>query len=400
MRTTSCRACNFNELVEVLDLGPQCLSDFRADRSLPPKFPLTLMLCTNCSLVQLSHTVPRENMYHEGYGYRSGVNEQIRNNLEMLVNLAVNNIDEVKSWLDIACNDGTLLSMIPKNIYRVGVDPVKKFKAESKQHADLIIDDYFPTKDLSDQLKFDVITSISMFYDLDDPNQFISMISKYLAPGGIWIVQQNYILSMLKNTSFDNVCHEHIGYYSLTAMKHLIDSHNLEIIRVFEDDINGGSIITIISHQGTKQIDASVKHLLSAEKEFGISNSNSYKDFERNVSKISIELLNLITQLRKEDKSIYIYGASTRGSVIWQKVGLDTKLIDFAVERQQEKIGKFFSAISVPIISEYDMRKNPPDYLLIGPWFLRESFIEREKEFLKNGGKMIIPLPEIKIIGN
>ena len=400
MRNTTCRACYSNELVEILDLGPQCLSDFRSDRSLPPKFPLTLMLCTNCSLVQLSQTVPRENMYHDGYGYRSGVNEQIRNNLEMLVNIAFNHIDDTKNWLDIACNDGTLLSMVPKNIYRVGVDPVKKFKAESKQHADLIIDEYFPTKDLSDQLKFDVITSISMFYDLDDPNQFISMIGKCLAPGGIWIVQQNYILSMLKNTSFDNVCHEHIGYYSLTAMKHLIDRHNLEIIRVFEDDINGGSIITIISHRGTKNIDASVELFLKMEKDFGISDPDSYKDFEHNVSKISKQLFSLINQLIKENKTIYIYGASTRGSVIWQRVGLNSELIDFAVERQQEKIGKFFSAISVPIISEYDMRKNPPDYLLIGPWFLRESFIEREQEFLRNGGKMIIPLPEIQIIGN
>ena len=400
MRIISCRACHFKELVEILDLGQQYLSDFKADRSFPPKFPLTLMLCKNCSLVQLSHTVPRDNMYHEGYGYRSGVNEQIRSNLEMLVKIGYKNVDNVKSWLDIACNDGTLLSMVSKNIYRVGVDPVKKFKAESKQHADLIIDDYFPTKDLSDQIKFDVITSISMFYDLDDPNQFISMVSKYLAPDGIWIVQQNYIISMLKNTSFDNVCHEHIGYYSLTAMKHLIDSHNLEIISVFEDDINGGSIITIISHRGTKKIDASVELFLEVEKDFGVSNPDSYKDFESNVSKISIQLFDLIKQLRKENKSIYIYGASTRGSVIWQKVGLNSELIDFAVERQQEKIGKFFSAISVPIISEYDMRKNPPDYLLIGPWFLRESFIEREKEFLQNGGKMIIPLPEIQIIGN
>jgi NDP-4-keto-2,6-dideoxyhexose 3-C-methyltransferase len=395
----SCRACNETGLIEILDLGEQHLSDFRADKSLPPTFPLTLLLCKNCTLVQLSETVDRENMYHDGYGYRSGVNEQIRANLKMLVETGLEYEAAPHRWLDIACNDGTLLSMVPSSIFRAGVDPVKKFKVESERHADLIIDDYFPSKGLSSDLKFDVITSISMFYDLDDPNHFVSTIRDYLAPNGIWIVQQNYLVSMLRNLSFDNVCHEHIEYYSLTAMKHLVDRHNLEITDVFEDEINGGSIITVISHRGAITQNQSVKDYLESENKFGVSNPESYAEFERKVSEISEELYGLVSSLKKQNKSIYIYGASTRGAVIWQKVGLNSDLIDYAVERQEEKFGKFFSAITVPIISESEMRKNPPDYLLVGPWFLRDSFIAREQDFLQNGGKMIIPLPKIEIIG-
>jgi NDP-4-keto-2,6-dideoxyhexose 3-C-methyltransferase len=400
MTIESCRACNYSDLVEILDLGEQHLSDFRADKLLPPTFPLTLLLCRNCTLVQLSETVDRENMYHDGYGYRSGVNELIRANLQMLVDTGLEFVAKPQRWLDIACNDGTLLSMVPGNIFRAGVDPVKKFKVESERHADLIIDDYFPSKELPNEIKFEVITSISMFYDLDDPNQFVSTIHDYLAPNGIWIVQQNYLVAMLRNLSFDNVCHEHIEYYSLTAMKHLVDRHNLEIIHVLEDDINGGSIITVISHRGARIQNHTVNQFLQVEHSFGVSNPESYSEFERNVSEISEELYSLVSTLKKQNKSIYIYGASTRGAVIWQRAGLNSDLIDFAVERQEEKFGKYFSAISVPIISEAEMRKNPPDFLLVGPWFLRDSFIAREQDYLQNGGKMIIPLPKIEIIEN
>lgn len=398
MRIEQCRVCHHDGLEEILDLGEQHLSDFRSDSSLPPTFPLTLLLCTKCSLVQLSETVDRENMYHDGYGYRSGVNEQIRRNLKMLVNKAIGFVEKPGNWLDIACNDGTLLSMVPQDVFRVGVDPVKKFKVESELHADLIVDDYFPSNQLSNEFNFDVITSISMFYDLDDPNQFVSTIADYLARKGIWVVQQNYLVSMIKNLSFDNVCHEHIEYYSLTAMNYLIERHNLEIINVFEDVINGGSIITIIAHQGEYVPDESVSNYLKMESEFGVIHPSAYANFRLSVDDVSKRLYELISKLKSESKSVSIYGASTRGAVIWQKAGLDFRLIDNAVERQEEKFGKFFSAISVPIISEYEMRKNPPDYLLIGPWFLRESFVAREVDFLKNGGKMIFPLPEIEII--
>jgi NDP-4-keto-2,6-dideoxyhexose 3-C-methyltransferase len=398
MRIERCRACQNTELVEVLNLGDQHLSDFRIDTALPPKYPQTLILCTYCSLVQLTETVTRDNMYHDGYGYRSGVNELIRTNLKMIVELGIEFSKQSGNWLDIACNDGTLLSMIPKDFYKVGVDPVKKFKAESSVHGNLILDDYFPTDKLPTGLVFDVITSISMFYDLDDPNEFITAIKNFLAFDGVWVVQQNYLVSMLENLSFDNVCHEHIEYYSLTAMKHLVEKHGLEINHVFEDPINGGSIITVISHTGSRNINQSVFDYVDKEEKYGILDLETYKKFSENVDLISHELHKLITELKEEGKTVYIYGASTRGAVIWQKAGLDSRLVDFAVERQEEKFGKYFSAISVKIISELEMRKNPPDYLLIGPWFLRDSFIEREVNYLSNGGHMIFPLPKIEIV--
>jgi NDP-4-keto-2,6-dideoxyhexose 3-C-methyltransferase len=397
LKIVKCRACGSGKLVQTIELGEQYLSDFRSDLSKPEKFPLTMLLCEECSLSQLSVTVNRDLMYHDGYGYRSGINEQIKSNLQMLVGLALNYVPNPSSWLDIAANDGTLLSMVPKSVKRVGVDPVKKFNSESIQHADEIVSDFYPAPSLKD-LNFDVITSISMFYDLDNPNDFVSSIARNLSKSGVWVVQQNYVLSMIENTSFDNICHEHIEYYSLTAMNKLVEKFNLEINEFKSDPINGGSFITVISHKGARPISGSVGIQLKVEDDFGISNPKSYIHFEQRVTEVSNDLLAILDTAKENKKSVYIYGASTRGAVIWQRVGITDQHVKFAVERQKEKIGKFFSAVGIPIISEEEMRENPPDYLLVGPWFLKESFLKRESEYLTHGGCMIFPLPNVEQI--
>jgi hypothetical protein len=287
--------------------------------------------------------------------------------------------------------------MVPKSVKRVGVDPVQKFNSESIQHADEIVSDFYPAPSLKD-LNFDVITSISMFYDLDNPNDFVSSIARNLSKSGVWVVQQNYVLSMIENTSFDNICHEHIEYYSLTAMNKLVKKFNLEINEFKSDPINGGSFITVISHKGARPISGSVGRQLQVEDDFGISNPKSYIHFELRVTEVSNDLLAILDTAKENKKSVYIYGASTRGAVIWQRVGITDQYVKFAVERQKEKIGKFFSSLGIPIISEEEMRENPPDYLLVGPWFLKESFLKRESEYLANGGCMIFPLPNVEQI--
>jgi NDP-4-keto-2,6-dideoxyhexose 3-C-methyltransferase len=395
---SNCRSCSSSDLGSVVNLGDQHLSDFRKDKSKPNSFPLNLLICGICNLVQLDTTVSRNLMYHDGYGYKSGINELIVKNLKKLIDYGMELKKNPSSWLDIACNDGTLLSMLPSGIFRVGVDPVKKFKELSKVHADLIIDDFFPSDDTQNLPSFDVITSISMFYDLDDPNQFVKDVKNKLASDGIWIVQQNYLLAMLQNNSFDNICHEHIEYYSLKAMIYLMEKNDLEIFDVFLDEINGGSLITAIAHKGTKEVTSSVELQLKKETEFGLETMKPYQEFESRVKKIKLDLIDLLLKLKSTGQRVQIYGASTRGATIWQYLNIDEKLVESAVERQQEKIGKYFSAIGIPIIGEDQMRIDPPDYLLVGPWFLKESFVKREAEFLSNGGKFIFPLPEIEII--
>ena len=395
---SACRSCKSSKLSKIVDLGNQYLSDFRSDNSKPQQFPLVLVLCEDCNLAQLDTTVDRELMYHDGYGYQSGVNEMIVNNLKMLTDYAFSLNSNPKTWLDIACNDGTLLSLLPKSIYRVGVDPVKKFKTLSSHHANLVISDFFPSEETKSLPEFDVITSISMFYDIDDPNKFVGDVKAKLAHDGVWIIQQNYLLAMLQNNSFDNICHEHIEYYSLQAMQFLMEANDLEIFDAFLDEINGGSLITAIGHKGAHSVKPSVREQLQIEKSYGLDQSSPYIDFEARINEIRIDLLGLLNDIKNSNKRVQIYGASTRGATIWQYLDINSALVESAVERQAGKVGKIFSAIGIPIISESDMRDNPPDYLLVGPWFLRNGFIQREQEFLKNGGKFIFPLPKVDIV--
>lgn len=256
----NCRSCRTTELTEILDLGNQYLSDFRDDDRRPPQWPLVLMLCQQCGLVQLRDTTPRALMYHDRYGFRSGVNEAIRNDLRAVVEDAMRRQPGAERWLDIACNDGTLLSFVPRRIHRVGVDPVATFEPESRQHADRVVVDFFDPQGFAsgrpDQPyeAFDVITSISMFYDLDDPNGFVADVAKVLAPDGIWVIQQNYALTMFELGAVDNVCHEHITYWTLAALEDLLRRHGLEVNDVLLSDVNGGSFRTVVSRRDRKSV--------------------------------------------------------------------------------------------------------------------------------------------------
>jgi NDP-4-keto-2,6-dideoxyhexose 3-C-methyltransferase len=392
-----CRGCLGVDHKVILDLGNHCLSDFKNDFEKPKSYPLVLVKCSTCNLAQLSLTVNRELMYSDSYGYRSSVNEMIRTNLLNIVKKSIKLNSNAKNWLDIACNDGTLLSYVSPSLYRVGVDPVRKFREESSKYANLIISDFFPTNELNDEMKFDIISTISMFYDIDKPRDFIKRIKNLLQPRGIWVVQQNYLLDMLKKNSYDNICHEHLTYYSLQTFKSILNDFDLEIFELFRDDINGGSLCTFICHKGDYGIKDNVHALDAEELEFGLNSERVYLEFADRVTILTKSLNKLLVELKDSNKKAFIYGASTRGSTIWQASSINNELISYAVERQESKVGKIYSAIGVPIISEEEMRSLKPDFLLIGPWYLSPAFAIREKKYLSEGGKFIIPLPEIEI---
>lgn len=396
--TLSCRSCGEKNLTRALDLGEQYLSDFRTDESKPEKHPLSLVRCEVCALVQLTHSVKRDLMYHDGYGYRSGTNEIIRENLAWIVSLAKEVETRGNKWLDIACNDGTLLSHVGDEFYRVGVDPVKKFKQDSMLHADHIIDDYFAFNLLGET--FDFISSISMFYDLDNPNDFVADVKQALSPGGVWFIQQNYLGSMFDNVSFDNICHEHLTYFSLSPLEQLLDRNGLMITQVWKSDINGGSILTAVRHREDGiEIHPSVSELATEEKMRGTNTQKALNEFGEKSKQAIGDIEQFLDAARKSNKTVMIYGASTRGATIWQSVGESIDWVKFAVERQEEKVGRIYSSLGIPIISEATMRMAKPDFLLIGPWFLRQSFVSREEDYLATGGKLVFPLPQLEIVG-
>ncbi len=391
-----CRSCNKQGLESVLRLGDQRLSDFRDDDYLTHPYPLNVVFCPHCTLVQLETTTPRKFMYHERYGFKSGVNDTIREDLKSVVHEALDWFPDVCMWLDIASNDGTLLSFVPEDCYRVGIDPVKKYCDEAKAHADTIINDYFSQTHFTSG-EFDVVTSVSMFYDLDDPNEFVNGVKRVLADNGIWVIQQNYLLATLELGAVDNVCHEHLTYFSLLALEHLLNRHDLEVVDVSTSTVNGGSFRTVVAKKGQYAVRASVAEQRNLELDAALDTIHPYRVFERRVRRNLADLKALIDALNEQGKSVYIYGASTRGGTIWQAAGLTVKDLPFAVERNPEKVGKKIGSIGVPIISEEQAREEHPDYMLVSPWFFRDEFEKREAEYLDSGGHFIWPLPKLEV---
>ena len=239
-----------------------------------------------------------------------------------------------------------------------------------------------------------------MFYDLENPNNFVEDISKILSSNGIWVIQMNYLVTMLENNSFDNIVHEHLEYYSLRSLEYLLTKHNLEVFDLEINDVNGGSIRTFIKHKDCTEyaISKKVNDIRINEKEIGLDGIKTYLDFADRIQKLKDETYNFITCNNESGKKIYVYGASTRGNTLLQYYGLDNNLIKAAADRNPIKWGKKIVGSEIPIISEEQARIDNPDYFLVLPWYFLDEFIDREKIYLQKGGKFIVPLPKFQII--
>ena len=248
--------------------------------------------------------------------------------------------------------------------------------------------------------KCKVITSIAMFYDLDNPNKFVEDVAKCLHRDGIWIIQMAYLIPMLKLNGFDNIGHEHLEYYSVKALNKLIEKHGMKIFNVEKNYVYGGSIRAYITHKENDliPISPSVQNIMQEEDNLGLDDMLIYNEFADKVNKIKEKLHTFITDQVNKGKTVYVYGASTKGNTLLQFCDLDVSLIRKAADRDEKKIGKITIGTKIPIISEEQARSEMPDYFLVLPWHLIDFFKEREKNYLKSGGKLIVPIPKVRII--
>lgn len=396
-----CRSCG-GALASVLDLGDHYLPDFVEPGSpRGDKWPLDLVICPGCGLLQLGETTPRDELYHERYGFKSGVNEAIRADLADVVGYGLywaRTAREPAQWLDIASNDGTLLSYVPAHVHKTGIDPLVQFMAESSKRADRIIGDYFRA-DYFDAGQFDVITSVSMFYDLEDPGAFVDEVRSVLATQGVWVIQQNYALDMIAQNAVDNICHEHVTYWAVGPLKALLERHGLEINHVSYSPVNGGCVRTIVSHRGARPVDGTVGHALAEEALAQIGRPVTWELWGDEVMEALSYTRTALLEAKGNGERVGVYGASTRGGTILQAIGAEElEVAEYAVERQPAKVGKIMAAVNLPIISEEEMRGDPPEFLLVTPWFFRDVFVKRETPYLVGGGRMIFPLPRFEIV--
>ena len=401
---------------ELFTLGDLYVSDFLNDGEKPRGGKLEMkMMMDDYGFVRLEKSAPLDTMYGK-YWYRSGINLTMKKELEGIVSSITNTLKlkDNDLWIDIACNDGTLLSYVPKNLIRVGIDPVDDtYKVESEKHSDLIIQDFFSSDIFKSSkfgsLKAKVVTSIAMFYDLEEPKKFVNDIVDVLDDDGVWVLQLSYTPLMIKQLAFDNICHEHIYYYSLFNIKKMFKECGIDIVDVQLNDTNGGSFRlycmkeksdkTKFSTQPYRDIcEFRINSLLEYEKTLNLDSVETWKDFYKKIEDLKLQTVNFIKEEKRKGKKIWGYGASTKGNTLLQFFGLDNTLIDGIAERSPYKFGLKTVGTNIPIYSEQEMRKEKPDYLLVLPWHFINEFKEREKDFTSYGGKFIVPCPKFEII--
>lgn len=405
-------------MTELFSLGNLYVSDFLKEGEAPrhPQAEMKLVLDEN-GTAMLETTPPPDSMWGK-YWYRSSISGIMKEQLKDVVTSTVRLIKKPQNlpvWVDVAGNDGYLLSQVPHNYIKVNVDPAEdSFVKESEQHANIVIQDYFSAEayknSLSGHMKAAVITCISMFYDLTEPGKFLDDVHEILDDDGLFCLQMSYTPLMLQQMEFGNICHEHKYYYSLFNMKILLEKHNFKIMDCSLNDTNGGSFriyamkkdadITKFSSSPHRDVcNFRIASLLDYEKTLKLDKKETWTCFYDKINNLGTMILSTIKKIKQEGKIVGAYGASTKGNTVLQYFNLDHNLIDFIAERSEYKFGLRTIGTNIPIISEEEMRKRKPDYLLVLPWHFINEFVEREREFLEAGGKFIVLSPSFRIIG-
>ncbi len=401
-----CRICGNTRLECVLDLGEQMLTGVfpREKGEKVTSGPLRLMRCTGgdevCGLLQLEHSYDLGEMYGENYGYRSGLNASMVEHLHDKVKKILKMVSPRKGdiVIDIGSNDGTTLRAYPADMATlVGFDPTGvKFSAYYPEHVQLIPDFYsaalfgerFPGK------KARVVTSFSMFYDLEDPISFMRDIYSVLTDDGIWVFEQSYMPTMLDMNSYDTVCHEHLEYYGLSQIKWMADRVGFRILDVELNDVNGGSFSVIVTKQkNDTSIVPAVKKILDTERSRGLHTPAPYNEFALRVAQNKTDLLNFLKEARSRGKTLAAIGASTKGNVLLQYCGLTEDDIACVGEVNSEKYGRYTPGTWIPIVPEEEVLGGEYDYLLILPWHFRKFFIGNQKLMTET---LLFPLPHLE----
>ncbi len=398
----SCKNCKSRSLKKIINIGNQPLSShFYSKKNHKLKnYSLDLYICQKCNLIQFKSLPKLDDMYGLNYGYRTSLSPLM---IEHMKNKFLKNKKELAkkktNILDIGCNDGTFLNFFKKlkkiNLY--GIDPsAKKFKQYHSKKINLIID-YFERKKIQKKfkdIKFDLITSFAMFYDIEDPNSFCKDINELLTKNGKWILELSYFPLLLQNLTYDQICHEHVTYYTLTTFENIIKKNGLKILDFNLNNINGGSIEIICSKKKAKHSPNKKKINLQKNFEKNI-NQNSYQNFNKRVSNIK-KMLNSF--LEKNKGEVIGYGASTKGNIVLNHCGINSKKLKYICDANPYKFNRFTPGSNIKIISKKKMRTLKPKFLLVLIWSFRKEVIQQEKNFLYKGGKLIFHLPKFHIV--
>tara|TARA_B100000989_G_scaffold43795_1_gene27882 strand:- start:598 stop:1818 length:1221 start_codon:yes stop_codon:yes gene_type:complete len=406
MKIKQCRSCNSVKISKVFNIGLQALTGVfpKNKKDKIQSGSLNMVFCQNCKLLQLENSFNPKKMYGNNYGYMSSLNSSMvshlkkkAENLTDIINLKKNDI-----ICDIGSNDGTFLSFFSKKYKLIGIDPTIKKLSKYYRKDITKIPEFFSEKIIKKKTnkKIKMITSISMFYDIEKPVKFVNEVFNILDDEGIWHLEQSYMPAMIKNNSYDTICHEHLEYYSLTSIKYIFDRVGFKIIDLNFNNINGGSFsITVAKKKSKFKEDRDlIKWLINKEDLYNYNKIKTFKNFFKEIKKHKIAFKNLLLELKKNNKKVLGYGASTKGNVILQFCNINSKLLPYICDVNKFKYNRYTPGSKIKIISEKNAKKIKPDYYVVLPWHFKNFILNKESDYLKKGGKFIFPLPDIEII--
>ena len=403
-----CKNCHSVKLKKIIKLGKQPISGVfpNTRKSNIKSYSLDLFKCLKCDLIQFSKLPPLDEMFGQTYGYRTSLSPLMINHMKkkFLKIVKTKLIKNNAQILDIGSNDATFLNFFKdKKVNLFAIDPsAEKYKKYYNKNINLIVDyfskskinAFFKLKKIINK-KFDLITAFAMFYDIEDPNSFCSDINNSLNRNGLWITEFSYFPLLLKNLTYDQICHEHVTYYTLTTFQKIVNQNGMKIVDFNFNEINGGSI-EVTCKKKNSNIRPNLKkinNLLDDEKKI---NDHSYERFNKRIQNVKKTLNLFLSNINH--KKIIGYGASTKGNIVLNHCNISGKNISYICDANPYKFDKFTPGSNIRIISKNKARKINPDYLLVLIWSFRPEVIKQELNYIKQGGKLIFHLPTFHVV--
>ena len=408
----SCKICGNNKLKKVIKLNEQYISatfvkSNRENNLKKIKSTLNLLLCiqdgnlSNCGHLQLREII-NPNLLYENYFYRSATSDTMRKNLQNVVEsvLEIAQPDPQDIVVDIGSNDCTLLNFYQKKLRLVGFEPAKNIKFIDEGKNIKIFKNYFNAQNFKENFdkKAKIITSCAMFYDLENPKKFVSDIKDILDEDGIWCIQVSYLVLMIKNLNFYDICHEHLSYYSIYTFDKLIKQFNLKIFYAETNAVNGGSIRfyvckTKCNKYDKKKFQDELSKLFKEEAKYHLNDERTFLNFQKKIDELKYKTNTYINSILKEKKIVLALGASTKGNILLQHFELGKDKIPFISERNSTKVGLRCLGTDIELISEEKARSLKPKAMLVLPWYFKDEIVKREKKYIDNGGQLMFPMP-------
>ena len=391
----------------VVSLGSTPLANAlvaQADRGRPEdRFPLDVVHCRRCTLVQITETVPPDRLFRH-YAYFSSFSETMLRHAQAIVQrvAAKRSLGPESLAMEVASNDGYLLQFyLQRSIPVLGIEPAENIAAVARAKGIDTISEFFGSA-IADSLastgrRADVLHANNVLAHVPDVPGFVDGVRRVLAPDGLAVVEVPYVKELLDRLEFDTIYHEHLSYFSLTALDRLWQAGGLRITDVEHLPIHGGSLRLFIEHPGASPSEA-VDRLLAEEQQWGVEGDDAYLDFAQRVDCLCRDLVTRLRQLQSEGHRIAAYGAAAKGSTLLNVCGIDSSLIQFVADRSPHKQGHFMPGAGIPIVAPERLLADQPDYVLLLTWNFADEILEQQAEYRRRGGRFIVPIPAIRIV--